>query len=48
MDLLNIAIKNTGYIAKQCNAQLDEPQRRIPVFDKHSEFTRLFNSIGDW
>ncbi len=48
MDLLNIAINNTGIIADMCKARLEEPQRRIPVFDKHEEFVELFNSVGDW
>lgn len=46
-DVIDIAIRNTNYIANMCNAQLEEPARRIPVFDKHEEFTELFNGV-DW
>jgi DNA polymerase-3 subunit alpha len=46
-DVLNIAIKNTNYIANMCNAQLEEPQRRIPIFDKHQEYLTLFNGV-EW
>lgn len=48
MDVLDIAINNTNVIAGMCNAQLEEPQRRIPTFEKHEEFVELFNTIGDW
>lgn len=48
MDVLNIAINNTNIIANMCNATLEEPERRIPIFDKHEEFVELFNSVGDW
>lgn len=48
MDVLDIAINNTGIIANMCNAKLDEPERRIPTFDKHKEFVELFYSVGDW
>lgn len=48
MDVLDIAINNTNYIANMCNARLEEPQRRIPKFDKHKEFVQLFYSVGDW
>ena len=46
MDILNIAIKNTYHISKLCNAQLEEPERRIPVFDKHEEYIQLFNEVS--
>jgi len=48
MSVLNIALKNVKYIADRCNATLDEPKRRIPLFDKHKEFVELFYSLGDW
>lgn len=48
MDVLDIAINNTSIIANMCNAELETPERRIPMFDKHKEFVELFNSVGDW
>lgn len=41
MHVVQPAIKQTQKIAKQCNAQLEEPERRIPVFDKYDEFNQL-------
>ena len=41
MHVVQPAIKQTQRIAEQCNAQLEEPERRIPVFDKYDEFNQL-------
>lgn len=45
MDVLNIAIKNTNYIANMCHATLEEPAKRVPVFNKHKEFNELFEAV---
>ena len=46
-DVVDLAIKNASYIGKICNAELEEPARRIPVFDKYDEFIQLFDEV-DW
>ena len=46
-DIIDMAIRNTSVIADMCNAQLEKPERRIPVFNKHKEFVEVFNGV-DW
>ena len=46
-DVVDLAIQNASYIGKICNAELEEPARRIPVFDKYDEFIQLFDEV-DW
>ena len=46
MDVVSSAIKHTNKIASMCNAKLEMPERRIPVFDKHNELNDLFEVIG--
>ena len=46
MDVVPKAIKHTNKIASMCNAKLETPERRIPVFDKHDELNDLFEVIG--
>lgn len=41
MHVVQPAIKHTNFIASKCNAKLEEPERRIPVFDKYDEFNNL-------
>lgn len=41
MHVIQQAIDQTSKIANMCEAKLEEPQRRIPVFDKHNEFIHL-------
>lgn len=38
-------IKQTNKIATVCNAQLEEPERRTPNFDKYDEFNKLFEEV---
>jgi DNA polymerase-3 subunit alpha len=45
MDVVPSAIKQTNKIASMCNAKLETPERRIPVFDKHDELDNLFEVI---
>ena len=47
MDVVEDAIKQTNKIASMCNAELEEPERRIPVFDKRKELDELFEEI-EW
>lgn len=46
-DVIDIAINNTNYIAKMCNAKLDEAERHIPNFVHHKETVELHHS-ADW
>ena len=46
MDVVPKAIKHTNKIASMCNAKLETPERRIPVFDKHNKLDELFEVIG--
>lgn len=41
MHVVQQAINQTCTIANMCEANLEEPARRIPVFDKHQEFEEL-------
>lgn len=41
MHVINGAIQQTHKIADLCNAKLEKPERRIPVFDKYDEFNDL-------
>ena len=43
--IVNQAIQQTSKVASLCNAQLEQPQRRIPLFDKHYEFDDLFEEV---
>lgn len=45
MHVVQQAINQTSKIANMCEAKLEEPQRRIPVFTKHNEFNKLFEVI---
>ena len=45
MHVVGDAIKQTNKIAGMCNAELEVPERRIPVFDKHDELDSLFEVI---
>ena len=45
MHVVSSAIKQTQRIANMCNAKLEEPQRRIPVFDKYDELNDLFEAV---
>lgn len=47
MHLVQQAIEQTNKIASMCNATLEEPERRIPVFDKYDEFNELM-SCQEW
>lgn len=47
MDVVEDAIKQTNKIANMCNAVLETPKRRIPVFDKHDKLDELFEVI-EW
>lgn len=47
MHVVQQAIKQTSKIASMCNAVLEEPQRRIPIFDKYDEFNELM-SVQEW
>jgi DNA polymerase-3 subunit alpha len=45
LDVVEDAIMQTNKIASMCNAKLEIPERRIPVFDKHDELNDLFEVI---
>lgn len=47
MHVVQQAIKQTNKIASKCNAKIEEPERRIPVFDKYDEFNELM-SCQEW
>ena len=47
MHVVSQAIYYTKVIAEKCQATLEEPERRIPVFDKHREFNELFEVV-EW
>lgn len=47
MHVVSSAIKQTSKIAQMCNAEIEEPQRRIPVFDKYDELNELFEVV-EW
>lgn len=47
MDVVEDAIMQTNKIASMCNAELEVPERRIPVFDKHDKLDELFEVI-EW
>lgn len=47
MHVVQKAIKQTNKIASLCNAELEEPQRRIPIFDKYDEFSQLMQ-MQEW
>ncbi|MBR6515614.1 MAG: PHP domain-containing protein [Bacilli bacterium] len=43
IDIAKKAIKNTQKIANKCNGDLCSSDRKVPIFDKHQEFDKLFN-----
>ena len=45
-DILKKSFKNTIDITNKCNAQLEEPQVRIPEFNRYEELDALFDE--DW
>lgn len=45
VDIIKKAIKNTNKIAKKCNGQLCDSERKVPVFNKFKEFDELFNEV---
>ena len=47
MHVVQKAIKQTNKIASMCNAKLEEPQRRIPIFNKYDEFNELM-AMQEW
>lgn len=47
MHVVSSAIKQTQKIANMCNAKLEEPARRIPIFDKYDELNELFEVV-EW
>lgn len=47
MHVIPSAIKQTQKIANMCNAEIEEPERRIPVFDKYDELNELFEVV-EW
>lgn len=47
MHVVGDAIKQTNKIANMCNAELEVPERRIPVFEKHDKLDELFEVI-EW
>lgn len=48
MDLIDGIINETSRISSKCNVRLEEPETRIPVFDKHNEFNKLFEGVKEW
>lgn len=46
MHVVQQAINQTSKIAEMCEAKLDEPQTRVPIFDKHNEFIELFEGVS--
>jgi predicted nuclease with TOPRIM domain len=47
LDVVEDAIMQTNKIASLCNAELETPERRIPIFDKHDKLDELFEVI-EW
>lgn len=47
MHVVSSAIKQTQKIANMCNAKIESPERRIPVFDKYDELNELFEVV-EW
>lgn len=41
LDIVNDAINQTSKIANLCNADLCEDNKKVPIFDKHTEFDML-------
>lgn len=39
------AIENTSKIAQKCNGKLCSSDRKVPVFDKHDEFDKIFEEM---
>lgn len=44
-DIIQTAIKNTSKIADRCNGQLCSSERKVPIFDKHEQFDKLFEVL---
>lgn len=47
MHVVSSAIKQTNIIANKCNSNIEEPKRRIPLFDKYDELNDLFEAV-EW
>ena len=44
-DIVDKAIKQTNKISKMCNAKLEEPYAKVPVFNKHDKLDALFDEV---
>ena len=44
-DIVEKALKQTYVIANQCDAQIENDSNKIPVFDKHNEFDKIFKEV---
>ena len=44
-DIVDKAIKQTNKISKMCNAKLEEPYPKVPVFNKHDKLDALFDEV---
>ena len=45
IDIAIKAMKNTVKIANKCNGDLCSSDRKVPIFDKHEEFDKLFDGV---
>ena len=45
LNIISKAIKQTNKIAKLCNANLCDDNRKVPIFSKYKEFDELFNEV---
>ncbi len=45
LGIIREAIKQTNKIAKLCNADLCNDDRKVPIFSKYEEFDRLFDEV---
>ena len=43
IDIAKKAIQNTQKIADKCNGNLCSSERKVPIFNKHQEFDKLFD-----
>lgn len=44
-DIVEKSIKQTQKISNMCNAKLEEPSPKVPVFDKHDILDQLFDEV---
>ena len=44
-DIVKKSIKQTQKISNMCNAKLEEPSPKVPVFDKHDILDQLFDEV---